>query len=461
MAHRELQLLSRIIRTGNLQEILNRGITERDFKTNEGRTIFQNLVGYYSMPESAGSVIGENAIRQRYPSFVMCDDPGMTDDALCLEVRKNRLALELDELLDKTRTLNMADPLAALNAVNAGSLDLINIGIGANTDMNLGDALAKLKAKYMQLESGVSFSCGQWPWEIMNEHTGGIQPDDYIVFYGRPKSFKSWLLTFFISFVIEQWKRSIIYTKEMTQENIFNRIYACLARVSYDGLRLGRLSPEEREALFIAERFVEESGLKDNVYCLSGEDVPSGGDTVPWLRSKVEKYKPDYIFIDGMYLMSDVQRARKDNERVRNISRDLSRLRLSMKTPIIATLQANRAAAKHQEANLDEIAFSDAIGQDATGIFRVIKERGQETAMLVLGGAREYNLNGFRINAVPARDFSFHSTITAKEIERAENQDTGAEDNPQAHVKTTKPATRSQATQAVITQMNKHLNSWR
>jgi hypothetical protein len=458
MASHELQLLSRVIRTGNLQQVIDWGIAEHDFLTSEGRAIFQNLVGYYSMPESAGSVIGENAIRQRYPTFVLCDDPGMTNDALCLEVRKHRLAIETDNLLDRVRTLNMADPVSALNTLNSGSLDLINIGIGKNSDLSLGSAISKLKARYLQVESGVNFAKGPWPWDILNRETGGIQPDDYIVIYGRPKSFKSWLLTYLISFVIDQQKRAVVYTKEMSPDNIFNRIYASLAHVSYKGLRLGALSAEEKEALFMVDRYVERANLRENVYCLSGKDVPRGGDTVPWLRSKVEKYKPDYIFVDGLYLMSDVHKAHKDHERVRNISRDLSDLRLSLQIPLIATLQANRAAAKHQEANLDEIAFSDAIGQDATAAIRVIKEKGAQTAMLVLGGAREWELNGFRINADPARDFSFHSEVSAKDILKAESQDVGPEDNPHAHAKQRNP-TLSQSNKTVVRRLNQ-LMKW-
>jgi hypothetical protein len=427
MAAHELQLLSRVIRTGNLQKVIDWGITEKDFLTNEGRTIFLNLVGYYSMPESAGSVIGENAIRERYPTFVLCDDQGMTDDALCLEVRKHRLAMDMDNLMDRARTLNVSDPAAAIGLINSGSMDLLNIGFGKSQDMSLGRAIPKLRRKYQQLQAGVNFAKAPWPWEPFDEETGGIQPDDYIVIYGRPKSYKSWILAYLIAFIIELGLRAVIYTKEMSADNIYNRVYACLARVMYRGLRLGSLSQADQQALYAIERFVESGGLGENVQCLSGKDTPRGGDTVPWLRSKVDKYKPDIVFVDGMYLMSDVHGAKKDHERVRNISRDLSDLRLSTQTPIIATLQATREAAKHQDANLDEISFSDAIGQDATAAIRVMKEYNKETgkytALLKLGGAREWDLHGFRINVNPARDFSFHSEATASELASAERKD--------------------------------------
>ena len=457
MATREMQLVSRIIRTGDLREVVDWGITENDFMTGEGRTMYQHLIGYYSMPSSAGSVLGQNTIVQYYPSFVPCDDHNMTTKALCLEVRKQRIAIELDNLLDTSRTTNMADPMNALSMVNTGSLDLLNLGLGSNTDMSLGDGISKQLERYLQVESGVDLACGPWPWEIMNEVTGGVQPDDYIIFYGRPKSFKTWILSYFLAFVVENLKRALVYTKEMSQLNVYNRIYACLARINYNRLRLGKLLPEERRRFLAIKRFVELSGLKNNLYCLSGRDAQAGGDTVPWLRSKVEKYKPDYIFIDGMYLMSDARKARRDNQRVANISRDLSDLRLAMQRPVIATLQATREAAKHQEANLDEISFSDAIGQDATGVFRVIKEKEKKSCILILGGAREYHLNGFRINADPAINFTQHDDVevSAKDIQKAERNDEKPEDNPKAHA--TNKITPSKAAESVIRTTNKLL----
>ncbi len=102
----------------------------------------------------------------------------------------------------------------------------------------------------------------------------------------------------------------------------------------------------------------------EQIICLSGRDAPKGGDSVPWLRAKIEKYQPALFAVDGMYLMSDVQRAKKDNERVRNISRDMRQMILDTGVPGIVTLQANREAAKHGEANLDEVAFSDGPGMD-------------------------------------------------------------------------------------------------
>ena len=69
MANWEMQLCSRVIRHGCLTEVLEWGVAPEDFLTSEGRSMFNHIVGYYSMANTAGAVIGENAAKQHYPNF--------------------------------------------------------------------------------------------------------------------------------------------------------------------------------------------------------------------------------------------------------------------------------------------------------------------------------------------------------------------------------------------------------
>src|SRR3972149_752802 len=93
MATWELQLISRIVRTGQLNDVLVWGINRDDFLTNEGRALFSSIEGYFSMPEHSGAVLGPYAIQRMFPNFAPCDDLSMTTEALCSEVRKQRLTI--------------------------------------------------------------------------------------------------------------------------------------------------------------------------------------------------------------------------------------------------------------------------------------------------------------------------------------------------------------------------------
>lgn len=454
MATRELQLISRIVRTGDLSTIMEVGITEDDFLTNEGRALFSHILGYYSKPETVGSIIGENYLRAMYPTFQLCDDLGLTTQALCAEVRKARLSSTIRTTVNDLSYVD-TDPMRAASVLQALASNVLSLGFNKITDVKFDNSLDRIAHKYELRKMGADLSKGSWPWQPMQEATGGIESEDYVVLYGRPKSMKSWVLAYLIAWAFNLGKRFIIYTKEMTPDNIFMRTVACIAKLPYQEFRLGRLSVEDEFNFHLVRKMVDQTKELNMAICLSGKDAPEGGDTVPWLRSKVDMYKPDFVFIDGLYLMSDAKRSKKDHERVMNISRAIRDLTLDSHTPVIATLQANRRAAGHERGELDEIAYSDAIGQDATIAMRVINEKGSPTIALVMAGSREFDLNGFRINAMPAVDFSDHSLLTEKEIEQAKNQDSSETDNSEAHVK--KDKKKKQTEKAAYDQAAKRL----
>jgi replicative DNA helicase len=422
MASPENQVLSRIIRNGDLHAVLDWGITSDDFRTAQGRAMFSYLVSYYHANTTAGAVPGAATLRDVYPMFELVDDAHMTTPALCTELRKQRISIEAKELAKHLAEEADIDPLLATTQAQGKLTQLISLGLSKNTDVTFSSSYDTMLTKYVMTEEGYNFAKCPWPWQIMNDVTGGLQEDDYIVLYGRPKSKKSWVLASFIGFLFDMDRRMIVYTKEMTPENIFRRTAACILGLPYHELRMAQLLPHQREDLF-ALRDLIAVRMQQNIICLSAQDTEEGSDTIPWIQAKIEKYKPDACFIDGLYLLSSTRKLKSDHERVMDISRQARRMQLATKVPLICTMQANRPAAKHQDANLDEIAYSDAIAQDATCAIRVISEKVQPTIAMILAGSREFQLHGFRIGGVPATDFSFKEVLTEKQIKKAHTQD--------------------------------------
>lgn len=450
----EYQLISRIVGSGRedashgreeLQKIRRWGIQQDDFLTSEGKAIFLTMSTFYDSPDSQGSVFGPQAFRGLYPNFILCDDPSMTTEALCMLVRQERVRTSARWMLQQGGEMLSGDPVLALNKMQAHFTDLQNLATQKVTDVPFNAAFSRSMRQMEMLDKGIDMSCGRWPWTPLQYATRGLQGEDYVVIYGRPKNMKSWVLAWLIAWFYEQRKRLLIYTKEMTADNIFRRVGACLARVRYDSVRLGSdggATDAERESLYAVERMLTLNQEAQPVWGLSANDAAEGGDTVPWLLSKVELYRPDIVFIDGMYLMSDSKGSKKDHERVRNISRAVRAMNLKTGIPIIATLQANRAAAKNQDANSDEVAFSDAIGQDATLLMRCIREQDKPTIAMVIGGnSREFKLDGFRIAANPAVSFDYYGEITSKEIEQAKEKDTGGNELGNHKVAAARPKT--------------------
>jgi len=420
-----MQLISRVVRTGDLATVLSWGIGPDDFVTNEGQSMFGLITTYNMAAGTSGSVLGTNAANHYFPNFVLCDDTGMTTEALCQQVRLVRLDLQLNGQIAKG--MEIQNPMERAQFLTSAGNDVLNLGVGKTTDIRGAVGIDRVQAAYALKKSGVDTSVGHWPWQIMDQETGGFSNDDYIVLFGRPKSFKSWILIYLIATLYEAEKRVIIYTKEMTSDAIYERLACCLGLIRHWNYRQGFLSPEEEAQLDQVSMVMKLPEFADRIIVLSGSDA-AGNDSVMWLRSKVDLYKPDFVAIDGLHLMTDARKATKREERISNISRDVRSMIIQTKIPVIATVQANRAAAKNQDANLDEIAYSDALGQDATAVIRTIKDKPEEgksesTVSLVIGALRNGVLDGFRINAEPATDFSFHSRLSAVDAIKAKEAD--------------------------------------
>ncbi len=431
MASFGVQILSRIINTGCFAAIEESGIEEADFATAEEKGVWRVLRGYYHSPQTKNSILGVNSAKAYLPNFTLYEDQHMTTDALCMELRNARIKREIQAL--------GADMVAQLEKTDKGSVQklltdtqdrithLMCFGQSRLTDLRLSDLGKEVLEEYNKVKKGGLVGKVPLPWPILQRATGGLQEDDFYVFYGRPKSMKSWVISFLMSHHLHSGKRVLAYTKEMTPRNVAKRVIACAVELDYEGFRLGELADGQEHALvdFIT---LHNSLLEDeNAFILlSGKDAAeAGGDTIAWLHTKVKQYHPDVTYIDGLYLMNDGSDRSNVQEwaRVMKVSRQARQMQLDTCVPIIATMQANRQAAKHNAGELDEIAYSDAIGQDVTGAFRTIREKTTPTISLVAAGNREYKLHGLRIGGIPATDFREKGLLTEGDIINAMEND--------------------------------------
>ncbi len=425
MSSTGMQLICKIIKTGQMKQALEWGLEEEDLVTNEPRAMFRYMRGVFTAPETSGSVIGERTAKDLFPLLdVEAVDTHMTLDHLLKLVRDERLANMVQQAALKATEIARTDPAAALAIYQEVFTKAQRLDAGRNTDVDFSVGMDAVLDRYEKVKRGELVGKFPWPWAPMQEETGGVQEDDFVVFYGRPKSMKSWILSYLISqAVLLETQRVLVYTKEMTPTNIYMRIASCLAEIDYSDLRKGKLTTDEEKRLYFWRDYAKALAQTPRLTVLSGKDV-SGRDTVSWLQGKIEKHGADVCYVDGLYLLSTSNpNSKKDHERVTDISRGTRQMIFNTGCPVVATMQANRKAAGHERGELDELAHSDAVGQDATAIIRVIKDKNSPTLSLVFAGSREYYLPGFRTNGIPGRNFELHSLLTEHEIEKAQAAD--------------------------------------
>lgn len=432
MATPEHRLISRIVTSGELKEVLAYGITDDDFLNLQCKAVWGVLLNYFQSEATRGSVIPSDAFKNDFPHFDFVEAPATTTAALCHDLRMQRLTLQVREAAQRA-VENSEDPLEAAAALKSAAEEILGSAKSEASDVRISTHLSEICEDYEKIEAGLIQPAIHWPWAPLDKEVGGVSNEDYVLLWGRPKSKKTFVMTYVAAHAYcEQGKRVLCYTKEMTPKNMLLRIAAFMGRLPYRETRLGELNATDRAILYDLKDFVREraeaTGGRNDLIVLSGRDA-AGRDGATWLKTKIEQHKPDVCFVDGLYLLNDDRGSKKaaDWQRIMNISRDVRQVILETQCPIIATMQANRSAAKNQAAELDEIAFADAVGQDITQGFRVINEKGAPTIALVAGGSREYQLHGVRINGTPCSDFSFHSIMSESEIENAHKNDSGGE----------------------------------
>ena len=229
------------------------------------------------------------------------------------------------------------------------------------------NASAELRyQKYLELQDKEGIDGYRTPFNTLDEATQGFHDSELILIVARQGIGKTWLTNIFAHANIKNGVNVLYFTKEMPSWQVARRFDALQFQLNYQELRSGKLNPNKQ-----SEWKSQLNTLNDGKLNIIGEE--SGG--VSHVAAKIERYRPDIVYIDGMYLMDDDQRARDGWQRLLNISRDLKKLAKKSCVPIIATVQFNRQA-DNTKGNSANISGGD-IARDADVILGLFQDEDQ------------------------------------------------------------------------------------
>lgn len=203
--------------------------------------------------------------------------------------------------------------------------------------------------------------------------TSGMQPSDFILVAARPSMGKTaFVLNIAEYAAFRKDYHTVIFSLEMSKEQLVKRLFSMESRVDSQKLRNGSLTDTDWEQL------VESVGVVagSNLYI---DDTP--GISVQELRSKCRKLKLehglDLIIIDYLQLMSGGTRASESRQQeVSEISRALKALAREMNAPVVALSQLSRAVESRTDKRpmLSDLRESGAIEQDADVVMFIYRD---------------------------------------------------------------------------------------
>ena len=366
MASSEQLLISKVIQEQDISYPLKHGVKSDHF-TKEWGTVWTWLISYW---RTHGSVPTDRAINMEF------------GDIKVLDAKSEPFSALVDEMFASYRQRNLVEAMsAAMPALNAGNTSeafkLLSAGVqkaGADVarlrDVNLIETWEARLEKYDELRKMPNAIRGIPTGIIgLDRITSGFRPQQLITFVGEAKKGKSLMTLMMANAAHLHGKQPLFVSFEMSAEEQAARYDAIVAKVPYSNILRANLSDLEFEKVRNTLR------MRKNMHPFIITEDTSSLTTVSSIAAKLQEYKPDILFVDGVYLMDDENGEPKGSpQALTNITRSLKRLAQTADIPIIGTTQVlswKLGNKKSRRVTVDSIGYTSSFAQDSDLVLAV------------------------------------------------------------------------------------------
>ena len=296
------------------------------------------------------------------------------------EVQGGEGTKALDELITKTSELKKNT--SAIRDIDATDLD---------------SAIAYYENVQKQKENGQLGIKTNLPG-FDNYLPSGIMPGQLGVFLAYPGIGKSWMALYFAVQAWKQGKSPLVISLEMSETEVRNRVFAIMGEGVWSHRKL---SNGEVELDMLKNWHKNKVEGRPEFHIISNDN---GGEVTPSvIRGKIDQYKPDFVIVDYLQLMSPNQKSDNETVRMKNLSRELKLMAISEEVPIIAISSATPDDVKDLSSapTLGQTAWSRQIAYDADWVMAL----GRATNSDIIECVFRKNRNGFMGDFLVQVDF--------------------------------------------------------
>ena len=257
-------------------------------------------------------------------------------------------SVRVQELLDSTEQtiFNIAQRSTNKTYKDSGEL----------TRKVFSDLVARMERK----ETLTGISTG---YARLDDMTAGLQNSDLLIIAARPSMGKTaFALNIAMNAAVRNQIPTVIYSLEMSMEQLLMRMLCAWGKVDLSILRRNRLTDEDWQALYQAAPAFEQAPLYiDDSASLSPLEIRARTR-----RLKMEK-GVQLVIIDYLQLMRSSRKTDSRELEISDISRNLKAMAKELDLPVIALSQLNRKVEERKDKTpmLSDLRESGAIEQDA------------------------------------------------------------------------------------------------
>ena len=332
MSNIERDLISRILDEQDLATVVDGGVTANYFQDYTNRDAFKFIIEHQ---QKHSKVPGREAFLHDFDPAYRLTEPEEPLSYYIEQITEDynyflqeRGLSEAVDLFEEGMTKEaLAEMVRTINEINReiSSARVVDITETGQKRMDRYREYAKTKGALKGISSG---------FDAIDRATNGFQPKQLITMAGPPKAGKSTILLLSTIAAHRGFYRPLFIGFEMTNEEQEERHDALRAKVDAKALREGRLKGDDMRKI---EKMHKRLELMPEMHF--SEDTASTM-TLSGVLAQIERYNPDVVFIDGVYLMDDENGERKGTpQALTNITRGLKRMAQNKNLCIVITTQ--------------------------------------------------------------------------------------------------------------------------
>jgi replicative DNA helicase len=355
MAQVQVQLLNAICKNKDVHVIL--GEDAQVFGSYQPE--FEMVRDYYNQFRQPPSI---EVVHERFPDIDIVDTHA--ESVYYLEqLRTSYLEAKLGELLKNAATaIDKERPAARVLENIQTTVATLSKYVGGPQDVDLTDLdhikehLAEVR-KIAEDNDGVAgLSTGIAAWD--SAYTTGLAPGNVCTLFGYSGKMKSMVAAYLANHFHDEGHKVMYINLEMNPDEQTERLIALKAK--------GLFSMTDWSRGDINEDDLDEWARKNLTGSPSFKMITTQGITevTPnFIQGKIEKYKPDVVFLDYLQLMSDNAKSSQLTPRMMNLSGEIKQLATANNIPIvqIAAVGDEENDKRDQAPQIKQISWSKGI----------------------------------------------------------------------------------------------------
>ena len=365
-ADNEERLISRVVRTREIIPALEKGVDDSWFFVDENRSVWKFLRTHWTRYQEIPSAV---TVKDNFPTYRLLAVEDSLDYLVDQLIEYRRRQKAIDVVQTAAEMIASGNHDGAIAEMSSGVATIYDEGSSQSSDVDLTKEPEKRFEEYLSIKGRDGGLLGyRTGFRTIDKATAGLQNGQLITIIAPPKTGKSVLAMQIAVNVHEDGHVPMFQSFEMSNIEQQHRHDAMRAHVAHSRLVRGTLNlDEERRYKATLERMetMQKFYLTDSTSAM----------TVTGLAAKIEKIKPDIVFVDGVYLMVDEASGESNTpQALTSITRNLKRLAQKANIPIVVSTQVLLWKMKKRQVSADAIGYSSSFFQDSDVILGLQKQ---------------------------------------------------------------------------------------